>query len=414
MGLAYKLVRPVTRYVLKHYYRRITITGSEHIPERGPVILAANHPTAFIEPCILACFQPRELHFLARGDLFKDGPAKLALSLLNILPVYRLKDGGYGKLRNNYDTFEACYRALGAGGALMILAEGSCVHEKALRPLRKGTARIALGALAADPTLKDIAIVPVGVNFSRPERVRSDVDIACGPPIYASRFYRAYQANPAPALHALTQSLRQSLLPLVVQFPKPKHAAAGETLLSIQRTQGEPSVKDQVSLAAELPLMEKAETLAAHLHKTEVDVGAAAGALQGMKSKQFASNPTLLLLWLGLSAVILLPYLLVWFVSEWIARVTVNTIEFYSPVRFAALTLQTVVLTPLALILLPIHFKIWIVAAILWLPLGIKAFEKYQHWSRLRHWERVTPKDKNIIRTLYQDLSEALDMHKRQ
>ena len=107
--MLYHLVRPVARYVLGYYYRNIDITGLANIPPNAAVILAANHPTAFIEPCLLACFQPRTLHFLARGDLYKNWLATAVLRALNILPVYRIQDGGYGKLTQNYETFEECF-----------------------------------------------------------------------------------------------------------------------------------------------------------------------------------------------------------------------------------------------------------------------------------------------------------------
>jgi len=170
--MVYHLVRPVARYVLRYYYRNIDLTGLENIPPDAAVVLAANHPTAFIEPCILACFQPRTLWFLARGNLFKNVFYNNLLAAVHILPVFRLEDGGYGRLKDNFGTFEACFRALSQGKAIMNLAEGRCIHEKALRPLRKGTARLALGAMQRDATLKEVYSVPVGCNFTHPDRVR--------------------------------------------------------------------------------------------------------------------------------------------------------------------------------------------------------------------------------------------------
>ena len=93
--MLYYLVRPVVRYVLSYYYRNIDVSGLENIPQDAAVILAANHPTGFIEPCILACFQSRPLRFLARGSVFVNAIYNRLLAAVNILPVFRWEDGGY-------------------------------------------------------------------------------------------------------------------------------------------------------------------------------------------------------------------------------------------------------------------------------------------------------------------------------
>jgi len=195
--MLYYLVRPVARYVLRYYYRNIDLTGLENIPQNAAVILAANHPTAFIEPCILACFQPRTLWFLARGNLFKNRLYNAFLAAVHILPVFRLEDGGYSRLKDNFSTFDACFRALSKGKAIMNLAEGRCIHEKALRPIRKGTARLALGAMQRDSTLKEVYIVPVGCNFTHPDRVRDQVMIRFGEPILTSAFMDEFRRSEA-------------------------------------------------------------------------------------------------------------------------------------------------------------------------------------------------------------------------
>ncbi|MCB0636727.1 MAG: 1-acyl-sn-glycerol-3-phosphate acyltransferase, partial [Lewinella sp.] len=145
--MLYAAVRPLAKIGLQHYFRRIDVAHLDRIPKDAPVILAANHPTAFIEPCILACFGDRPLHFLVRGNLFKKGIYDKLLRSLHMLPVFRFVDGGYEDLKQNYATFAACHEALAQRKTIMILAEGRCIHEKRLRPIRKGTARIAFGTL---------------------------------------------------------------------------------------------------------------------------------------------------------------------------------------------------------------------------------------------------------------------------
>ncbi|HKK79894.1 MAG TPA: 1-acyl-sn-glycerol-3-phosphate acyltransferase, partial [Phaeodactylibacter sp.] len=100
--MLYYFVRPIAKLGLWVLYRHIHLSHTENIPRDKPVILAANHPTAFIEPCVLACFLRRPLYFLVRGNLFKKPLYDFLLRSLHMLPIFRLKDGGYGKLKHNY------------------------------------------------------------------------------------------------------------------------------------------------------------------------------------------------------------------------------------------------------------------------------------------------------------------------
>ena len=200
------------------------------------MILAANHPTTFIEPCILACFLETPLNFMARGDFFKNSIAAKLLKGVHIIPVFRLRDGGFSGLRNNYESFGRAFQVLARKKTLMILAEGRCIHEKRLRPIRKGTARIALGAL--DTTdLDEVYIVPVGVNYTYADRLRSDVMINCGVPIKASVYLKDYQDNATPAINDLTEELRKRLSEEVVIIDKIEDEPLLENILRLYRTE---------------------------------------------------------------------------------------------------------------------------------------------------------------------------------
>lgn len=232
----YPLVRPFAAIAIKVFFRKIYLSNMDRVPSDRPVILAANHPTAFMEPCILACFMDRPLHFLVRGDFFKKNVFATLLRALNMLPVYRLRDGGYQGLKNNFSTFEECYRALAEGKTLMILAEGTTKHEKRLRPLRKGAARIALGALEQTPDL-DIAIVPVGANFTYADRFRSDVMIDFGTPIPAKEFFAEYQKNPNKAIGTLTEVLAKELKKSVIIIEEEADEELCEDLFVLNRSE---------------------------------------------------------------------------------------------------------------------------------------------------------------------------------
>lgn len=209
--LYYRLIRPFARIAIRTFYKKIYLTGRENIPTDKPVIFALNHPTAFVEPCILATTLDTELHFLVRGDFFRKSLHNNLLRGFGCLPVFRMKDGGYENIKNNFETFQVTYQTLGRGEPIVILAEGTTVHEKRLRPLKKGTARLAFGTTETQGAEIDVHIVPVGVNYTYADQFRSEVMIDMGKPIRARDFWATYQENNAKGIKELTDELRSRL-----------------------------------------------------------------------------------------------------------------------------------------------------------------------------------------------------------
>ncbi|MBK7871347.1 MAG: 1-acyl-sn-glycerol-3-phosphate acyltransferase [Saprospiraceae bacterium] len=199
-------------------------------------MLAANHPTGFMEPCILACHLDRPLYYLVRGDFFKKPLYRSLLQSLHMLPVYRVKDGGLSVVKNNYETFDNCYNALRENKTLMILAEGSAEHEKRLRPLKKGTGRVALGTLERYPDLEDVYIVPVGVNYTYAEFSRSEVMIDFGEPILARKFLSTYKQNQNQAINDLTDELSKRMAERIVIIEQKSDEELTEYLLQMDRS----------------------------------------------------------------------------------------------------------------------------------------------------------------------------------
>lgn len=235
--MLYSIVRPIAKLGIRVFYRKIYLSNTARIPRNKPVILAANHPTGFMEPCILACYLDRPLSFLVRGDFFKKPLYRRLLNSLHMLPVYRVKDGGLSVVKNNFETFDYCFRALRENKTLMILAEGSAEHEKRLRPLKKGTARIAMGTLEAYPDLENVYIVPVGVNYTYAELPRTEVMIDFGEPMLASDYLAFYKENPNQTINDFTGNLYEHMAERIVIIHKKADEELTEYLLQIDRSQ---------------------------------------------------------------------------------------------------------------------------------------------------------------------------------
>ncbi len=210
-----------TLYFCFHlYFKRAKVGGTKHIRQRGPMFVAMNHPNAFMDPISFATFlfYPRT-YYMARGDAFKKGVATLMLESMGIVPIYRLRDGGYENVKKNLESFKTAYGLLDKGKKIMVFAEGLSVQERRLRPIQKGTAKMSFGYLEQGGSM-DLKILPVGINYSEPEKFRPYVYFRIGEPIAVKDFYEDYKMEPAKAILKLTALIEESMKPLV---PSLKH-----------------------------------------------------------------------------------------------------------------------------------------------------------------------------------------------
>lgn len=148
--------------------------------------MASNHPNSFLDSIIINTLFHETVWSLARGDAFKKPYLKI-LAALKILPVYRPSEG-VENLSENYKTFDDCIEILKNNGVITIFSEGKCINEWHLRPLKKGTARLAIKAWEEDqPAGRQgipLTVIPVGLNYSSFSRFGKNMFINFGEPIH--------------------------------------------------------------------------------------------------------------------------------------------------------------------------------------------------------------------------------------
>src|SRR3989338_5309271 len=66
----------------------LQVRGQEHVPARGPFIVASNH-ISFLDPPLLGVACPRRLRFLARADLFHRPLLGCYLRSIGVMPIKR-------------------------------------------------------------------------------------------------------------------------------------------------------------------------------------------------------------------------------------------------------------------------------------------------------------------------------------
>jgi 1-acyl-sn-glycerol-3-phosphate acyltransferase len=214
----YRLARGAIALAMRVFFRRTTVRGAENVPESGPLILAANHPSSIVDAFSIGLATPRKVHFLARSTMFDRPWRARLLARLGVIPIHRRLDAAE-RMGGNVEIFRHCHALLEAGGVIGIFPEGISHVDPQVKEMRTGAIRIGLEAEARGGFSLGVRVVPIGLNFSRPDpRRRGELTLRVGAPILLVRHADAYRADPAATVSALTDELRSRIEGLVVHL----------------------------------------------------------------------------------------------------------------------------------------------------------------------------------------------------
>lgn len=208
-----RLYRLLIRFlsVVSHlYFIEVRSSGRHRVPADGPLILAANHPGSVLDAVLLSTQVARPIRYLARSGLFRLPVVAAIFRSLGAIPVYRPHETADASERNRV-TFASVYEHLDAGGCIGIFPEGRNSPWGQVGQLRKGVARMALGAEARNDYCLGLVIVPVGINHDRRELLSSDALLRFGQPIRVADYREVHQLRPEAAVQALTSEVQQVL-----------------------------------------------------------------------------------------------------------------------------------------------------------------------------------------------------------
>ena len=247
--MLYWILKVLVWVSLQLYFRKIFIEGADRIPADKPVILAANHQSAFIEPTVLACYQKHPIHFMTRGDVFVKNFMWFFRST-NQIPIYRFKDG-FGNIRKNRDTFSACYDVLSKQQKILIFAQPGVVWEKRIAPVQRGAARMATGAIKEFPDL-DPYILPVGINFTDHTKFNSLVMAKFGTPIRVRDYFTGVDADRRNVEETITKEIGNQFRDLIVHIDDPEDEPEVEFLLQMKEQNLDSSIVRKIERSSAL------------------------------------------------------------------------------------------------------------------------------------------------------------------
>lgn len=199
-----------------------------------PQLIASNHPNGFLEPLVMACFFPKDLHFLVRGDVFDNKFLKPILTSTHQIPIFRFRDG-FSKLRENSQTMDESIQVLLDNKNLLIFAEGGTESIKKLRSLQKGIARIAFQALDKNPELP-LEILPIGINFTYPTKFNKEVMMRVGEPLFIQPYYKMYLQDKNRGVEALLSDLYDRMKDNIIHIAHQERIHVFEKLVLVKRS----------------------------------------------------------------------------------------------------------------------------------------------------------------------------------
>lgn len=160
--IGWLLMRGVARILWR--YR---IEGSNSIPASGPVIIASNH-ISFWDPVLVGLGCPREVHFMAKEELFRNPLLRWLISAYNAFPVRRgiLDRQGLRKAAG----------LLREGNVLLVFPEGTRSLTGELRQARPGVGYLA--CMSAAPVVP--ACIEGSNRLARHFATRSPIRLSFG------------------------------------------------------------------------------------------------------------------------------------------------------------------------------------------------------------------------------------------
>ncbi len=177
----------------------------------------------------------RRLRFLANFDQFRPWPRRILVRLYGALPVYYREDHA-DYVERNQEVFAKCEALFDQGEAVAIFPEGASRGDRALLPLKRGAARLALAHASRESGAHAFSLLPVGIHYSSITDFRADVTVSVGEPIPRAELASPDSVVTDKEVARLTERVAGELRAHLVDIQDPRRAALFEALARIAAT----------------------------------------------------------------------------------------------------------------------------------------------------------------------------------
>ncbi len=223
----YLLVKVLTHFTIWLTCKRFSIYNKAVTKTETPLVLGCHHPNSFLDAILIGSQMKKRVHFLTRSDVFKNKWAIAIMRSVNMIPIYRIRDGKEN-LSNNDVTFNLCLDILKRGEHVLIFVEGFCTHQTTLQtPLKKGAPRLLVQSWK-DGT--DVQLLPVWIRFNSFTTFPKEVDISFGTPF--GKDLMAISDEDGLTMQNINKETERQLLQLA-NIPVPKNSNSFQSLLTL-------------------------------------------------------------------------------------------------------------------------------------------------------------------------------------
>lgn len=210
----YLLVKLLTHFTIWLTCKRFTVYNKAVTQIETPLVLGCNHPNSFLDAILVGALMKKRVHFLTRGDVFKNKIAIAIMKSVNMIPIYRIRDGK-DNLSKNDITFELCREIIKKGEDVLIFVEGFCNYQTTLQtPLKKGAPRLMIQGWKDGI---DVQLIPVWLQYNSFSAFPKTVDINFGTPFGKTIINRNHED--ALMMQSINKETEQQLLQLSTVHP---------------------------------------------------------------------------------------------------------------------------------------------------------------------------------------------------
>jgi 1-acyl-sn-glycerol-3-phosphate acyltransferase len=264
----YENLRYYVRFAFWLTHKRIIVTGLENIPKDKPIIFAANHQNALMDPLALVCTNPLQTVWLTRADIFKIKAVQSFLKFLKMIPIYRIRDGKEN-LSNNEEIFDYVTRTLENKESVALFPEAAHSGKRQMLSHKKAIPRIAFETEEKNNFNLDLQLVPVGVFYDHYWKFNRTLIVQYGEPFNIDAYKEAYAENQQNAMLSFRDEINNRLTPLVMQINSTAHYSEYEDIRMIA---GKDYAKKLFfSLVPELQIFKAEQDLVSKLEQFEAN-----------------------------------------------------------------------------------------------------------------------------------------------
>jgi 1-acyl-sn-glycerol-3-phosphate acyltransferase len=177
MSRSYRSAMQLLRLLVRLFFRRVEVEGTEHVPQARGGLLVAWHPNGLIDPGLVLAKFPGRVVFGARHGLFAWPLLGWLMRSIGTVPIYRavdVKGDAAGRRGANRKSLDALAQRVADGSFAALFPEGVSHDAPHLMELKTGAARLyyrvrQLQAADEPPP----AIIPVGLHYDQKRAFRS-------------------------------------------------------------------------------------------------------------------------------------------------------------------------------------------------------------------------------------------------